>query len=438
MYQNKHDLEAEIAMLISLKAEGDYWDFKEKWHTNNADLLYDIICMANNLADLDAYIIIGVDSAYNFAPIANESRKNQNDVINVLKTKNFAGNIRPTVYVKTISVHGNNIDILIIKNTKHTPYYLATDYSAKYEDGKLKTVRSGHIYSRIGDKNTDIDKTADIDKAEYLWKKRLGIDLSPLEKVKFLLAEPENWLPVGTDGECSSNGEYMGMYYNEMHPEFTLHYGIDQNYCNIQPMTKQIATIDQDIFWMKKLFFKNSGAYCYKLDVKYLSTVMRSFRFFSAKDNFFCIFWKREHLFPGMYDNLFNVKYVFVEKDSLEFLLTNWLCNRQDTVDMTKAADYYRNPLNPDPQYSTNPYDVIPVFESAEEHKKFISDVRDRQDTFINSVDLYDFDKSLYKDDNGYSQAQFPDYIEYLCKVGKTLVDWLSEMRKQKSAATNK
>lgn len=35
-------------MLIGRGAEGRYWDFKQSWHSNNADLLKDIICMANN------------------------------------------------------------------------------------------------------------------------------------------------------------------------------------------------------------------------------------------------------------------------------------------------------------------------------------------------------------------------------------------------------
>ncbi len=46
-------LKAEIVNLIASKREGDYWDFKQKHHTNNSDLLHDIICMANNRADRD-------------------------------------------------------------------------------------------------------------------------------------------------------------------------------------------------------------------------------------------------------------------------------------------------------------------------------------------------------------------------------------------------
>jgi|GEM_PF-3087734 len=42
------ELEEVIKDLFCLKQEGEYWDFKEKWHENKALLLHDIICMANN------------------------------------------------------------------------------------------------------------------------------------------------------------------------------------------------------------------------------------------------------------------------------------------------------------------------------------------------------------------------------------------------------
>lgn len=53
----------EIYELISYKQEGAYWDFKKEWYAEGklADLLHDIICMANNMENRDAYIIIGID-----------------------------------------------------------------------------------------------------------------------------------------------------------------------------------------------------------------------------------------------------------------------------------------------------------------------------------------------------------------------------------------
>jgi len=54
-------LAEEIKDLIALEQEGGYWDFKREWYTRKSNMLHDIICMANNLENRDAYIIIGVD-----------------------------------------------------------------------------------------------------------------------------------------------------------------------------------------------------------------------------------------------------------------------------------------------------------------------------------------------------------------------------------------
>ena len=50
----------EILRLINLHHEGSYWDFKKQWYSDKCDLLHDIICMANNLENRDAYIIVGI------------------------------------------------------------------------------------------------------------------------------------------------------------------------------------------------------------------------------------------------------------------------------------------------------------------------------------------------------------------------------------------
>lgn len=64
---------SEILDLILLKQEGSYWDFKREWYFQDkkADLLHDIICMANNLSNRDAYIIVGVDEEndYSFSSV---------------------------------------------------------------------------------------------------------------------------------------------------------------------------------------------------------------------------------------------------------------------------------------------------------------------------------------------------------------------------------
>ena len=52
------ELYDEIGRLIDLHQEGSYWDLKKEWYgkDKDSDQLIDIICMANNLANRDAYI----------------------------------------------------------------------------------------------------------------------------------------------------------------------------------------------------------------------------------------------------------------------------------------------------------------------------------------------------------------------------------------------
>lgn len=57
---NYMNLKETIENLRSLKQEGGYWDFKRQWYDKDhkQDMLHDIICMANNIENRDAYIII--------------------------------------------------------------------------------------------------------------------------------------------------------------------------------------------------------------------------------------------------------------------------------------------------------------------------------------------------------------------------------------------
>ena len=209
------DFKFEILRLLDLKQEGGFWDFKKNWYTESkiADLLHDIICMANNLENRDAYIIIGVDEEnYELVDVTVDSnRKNTQNIVDFLKDKKFAGDIRPTVFVKQVVIHDRVIDVIVIKNSNKTPFYL----KEKYRD-----VNSNNIYTRIQDTNTPKNMNADIDKVEYLWKKRFGLIQTPMEKLEIYLRDPDNWVD-GPDGE-------MDKYY-KFFPEYTLHYEFDDS-----------------------------------------------------------------------------------------------------------------------------------------------------------------------------------------------------------------
>ncbi|MDR2340215.1 MAG: ATP-binding protein, partial [Deltaproteobacteria bacterium] len=205
---DNESLESEINELLSNQTEGEYWDFKLKWQENNADLLHDIICMANNQTDHDGYIIFGIeDQTYDVKGVPDTDRKTQQMVIDVLKSIKFAGGIRPTVYVKKIKIDDKPIDVLIIKNTRDVPYYLTENY---------QKVSLGNTYVRVGDTNTPKDKTADIDKVEYLWKKRFGLNLLPKERAKQLLSNLEDW------EESSAIPGFPKKYFNKFASEYTV------------------------------------------------------------------------------------------------------------------------------------------------------------------------------------------------------------------------
>lgn len=209
----------EIQSLIGLETEGDYWDFKEMWHDNKASLLHDIICMANNQVGRDAYIIIGVSDSKSadgvkIKGVPDTNRKDQQHLIDFLRDKNFAGGIRPTVYLRTLDMLDDNckvqqVDVVIICNSSKVPYFLSKDFQDK---GKI--VRAGNIYTRIGDTNTAVDSIADLDKIEYLWRKHFGIDLSVNDKLLLLLDEPDDWV-----GDLNNDD----VKYHKTYPEFQIH-----------------------------------------------------------------------------------------------------------------------------------------------------------------------------------------------------------------------
>ena len=104
-------LKEKILHLISLQQEGGYWDFKKQWYEKKNDMLHDIICMANNLHNCTAYIIIGVDEKQGYAVVDvknDPNRRNTQNMVDFLRDKKFAGGVRPLVHVEQLSLyHGD-------------------------------------------------------------------------------------------------------------------------------------------------------------------------------------------------------------------------------------------------------------------------------------------------------------------------------------------
>lgn len=190
-----------VLSFINKASEGEYWDFKQEWYKNNADLLKDIVCMANNTTvDMkDGYIIFGIeDKTYNIIGVSNDSnRKNTENIIGFLSSQIWSGEEVPDINVTTVEINSKEIDILTIKNSDKTPYYLLKDYSKCNSDKKEKVVvKAGVIYSRIGDRNTSSAECATKGATEFLWKKRFGLVGNDKFKVIKRLENVENWYSV--------------------------------------------------------------------------------------------------------------------------------------------------------------------------------------------------------------------------------------------------
>lgn len=212
----KTNLFSEICNLISLKQEGEYWDYKKEWyHTEKkTDFLHDIICMANNLVNRDAYIIIGIDEEndYSLCDVSDDpNRKSTQNVVDFLRDKPFAGNIRPIVQIETLKIQAKSIDIIVIKNSYNSPFYLTN---------RVNELCANNIYTRVMDTNTPKDKSADLINVEYLWKKRFRLISTPIEKVKYYLENPKDWLYSPNDNGSSKK-------YYKFHPEYTIEYSLD-------------------------------------------------------------------------------------------------------------------------------------------------------------------------------------------------------------------
>lgn len=218
----KHELTEEILELINTHQEGGYWDFKREWYdfkneNKNEDkkkpkgesaLLHDIICMANNLCNRDAYIVMGVDEEQDYSVIGIENDKNRRNtqkIIDFLKDKQFSGDIRPVVYVETICISKKTLDVIVIENSYNTPFYLKE---------RFQQVCANNIYVRVDNTNTPINKSADINNVEYLWRKRFHLEDTPLKKISYYLREKDKWESSFENG-CE-------VEYFALHPEYTI------------------------------------------------------------------------------------------------------------------------------------------------------------------------------------------------------------------------
>lgn len=201
--------------LLSLltQEETNFFDFKERWYDNVGDLILDILCMANSDADSDKYLIIGVENNTRaIKDVSTDSnRKTEENLHDIVQKSDF--NIKPTIFIRTLSTKEGNIDVIIIKNTRNKPYFLLKDRNIE-KQGKKRTIRAGVIYTRDGSVNTPIDSTASEYQIAQMWQERFGLTLNPLDRLYIYIQNTDKWKAITIDGD-------MMFYYSDF-PEFTI------------------------------------------------------------------------------------------------------------------------------------------------------------------------------------------------------------------------
>ena len=205
------DLVEIISSLINRKIEGAYWDFKREHHKSKPDLIHDVLCLANAEHTGNRFLIFGVDDEeFSLHPINEDTgRRSQADLVGLFRdnAKKFFQSRFPEFYIQEIELDETLLDVLVIEDSPHKPYYLVEGY---------EKIRAHHIYTRISDTNTPVNDAAQPHEIERMWRERFGLDMPPLERAKRYLSEPDAWLHL-----IESYGGDANFYHTEF-PEFTL------------------------------------------------------------------------------------------------------------------------------------------------------------------------------------------------------------------------
>ena len=408
------ELQKLVKSLIDRASEGSYWDFKQNWHSNNADLLKDIICMANNTTDnmQDGYIIFGIeDKTYRIVGVSGDNhRKNQENVIGFLSSQTWSGEEIPNVDVKSIEIAGKEIDVLIVYNRNVTPYYLLRDYPKKGGYGKDKVIiHAGVIYSRIGDRNTSSAECATKQAVEFLWKKRFGLVGSDKVKVVKRLEDVSNW--YSTD----EYDTFFNREYSDIRIERDCNYSLEVKICEGKAETSTWVMDfpylftsmlnwnigNEEIGRRAKWDIYLEGR---KLDISLYGVQATKQTYYHIEPE---TYWDRELglRFNNMTD---SIKYYAYMRDSIEYLayklFFSMQCYREEQKVYNKALL------------------VIPIFEDEREHNGFMQYVKKRKDDFKEDVENQNIDE------------MFPFYSKsvntvIVYKIGKTMVQWLDKWR---------
>lgn len=199
-----------IERLIDQRTEGVYWDYKEQHHTCKYDLVHDMLCLANAKHQGPRYLIFEVsDSGVVRSIRKDRGRRTQADVADLFRSNasKFADQTLPEFYMASVKVRNRYVDVLVIEDRPHKPYYLIEQY------GKIKP---HHIYTRVCDTNTPAGESAAPHEIERMYMERAGLGVSLADRIKKYLRDVPNWTTALTDHKDEE------VWYYRPFPEITM------------------------------------------------------------------------------------------------------------------------------------------------------------------------------------------------------------------------
>lgn len=334
-----------IGELINSGREDDYWDFKQQYHANRAELIHDIICMANNRSSKDGYIIFGVkdEPKGEICGVENDvNRRTQQQIIDLIQSPKlkWAFGVYPAVELRTIRAGKHEIDVLIIKSSFDVPYYLTENYSYTLEGCSPRIVRANYIYTRVRDTNTPMDRCATPYQVESLWKHRFGLDLMPLEQMRQKLRSREDWNSYVDD----DTGDEV--YYNRFSPEYTIR-------------ERKIEDPPHNPFYSYAQCNESTGFYM--LSLLYHSTVLAKMEMVALDSGRYCT-PSPDISFVHSPENhvIAKYQYRYFLEDSLEYDVQQFLYDPEDSEEVYAKRNFD---------------DVVLYFKSKRDEECFLADL---------------------------------------------------------------
>ena len=326
------DLTGIIRDLIATGKEGDHWDFKREPHAQPGDLIKDIICLANSPRNTgDRYIIYGVDNTGTVVGLQSATRRTQADIVSTLFNVGFAGGIYPDIYLQQIELHGQRLEVLVIKDRPEKPYYLQKEY-------KKRGVRlnPGTVYSRVRDSNTPSDQVASPHDIERMWREKFGLDQTPLQRVKNYLIDRDGW---------TSTSENVWFY--SQFPEFT-----------IAPTEEEARPVQAGENWIRAA--TNPSAFVRPFRICFHQTMLALI---------VCLYYDEMRKItpaprPTHVDIVKDLWFFSLSADTIEFLFLQFLTGVERDQLLQDGLSGGRSPTVP-----------VILFRSGEEHQAFIEEL---------------------------------------------------------------